>query len=224
MGYTVVMTTEKFPTTVLSDSFTAHTLREGQVGDVLVTFPKNREPPEFRILATEEEVLHLKEEEIKNAKGSFAEGRSRSAIIRATGNISTSFFVTWANIPQNRKSAQMRIYGYGRLFERNVEMAKHILELNIPTPTPEQHEEISSVLNALQSGEELIEKMRDLLNTSEKMTAAIRHQLMSGKIDKNTAKEHMRGLLLGLGIKKPEPSEKNAKETSEPPRKSKQTP
>lgn len=175
-------TSPSFPQAPLTHSFRAEPLRNGQVGDVLVRWPRNGTNPTFSLIETPEQLQAARDENVSEGPG-----KSRFAVIKATGDLPAFFLVAWANLPRNLDAGTKRAYNSGLFFERVESLTTSFLELPAPAPTPEQVENFALIVQAMDNARELLENRKRLVRISEEMLNATASEFLSGKIDKKEA-------------------------------------
>lgn len=175
-------TSTSFPQAPLTHSFRAEPLRNGQVGDVLVRWPRNRAKPTFILIETPEQLQAARDESVNDGPG-----KSRFAIVKATGDLPTFFLVAWANIPRNLEAGAERAYNSGLFFERVEALTTSFLELPAPAPTPEQVENLALIVQTMDNARKLLENRKRLVSISEEILNATASEFLSGKIDKKEA-------------------------------------
>lgn len=171
-----------FSTAPLIHSFRAEPLRNGEVGDILVGWPRNRSNPTFSLIETPEQLQAARQEH-------FAEGpgKTRFAVVKTTGEIPALFLVAWANLPRNAASGAKRAYDSGLFFERAEALTTSFLELHAPAPTREQAGQLTLIVQAMDNARKLLENRKRLVNISEEMLNATAAEFLSGKIDQKEA-------------------------------------
>lgn len=188
-----------FPHNPLRDLFKSlDSVREGDVEqkDLLVSWEIRSKEVKIQLLTEENKAQAIEDNSYKTTnKDNNPAPKHRHAILRKNAHVSSEFLASWASVPGNARRLSWAGNTDGGFYLNAKYRTENMLSVSIPCPTPEQEDQLKDFSSLAEAFTNVIEQKRKLLDTQEKMLFAVHNQILSGKINKEQAKEYFRQVL-----------------------------